>query len=123
MERLKTILNEIPDYVINNVLLFQKLDKEYKYNAQNNRIVDGKMFSIKHIKDKSWLGLWYRATGIDELLYINWLYAGLQYDEYRDNLIQSYLRAHPKEKYIPYSIAMADRDLKKILKNNIISSL
>lgn len=115
--KLETIFSDkIPEDVQSHMEILKKLDSEYSLYAKNNRWQDGIMFSPKHIKDKSWEGLWLHATGMDLDLYINWLFAGYKYPEYKNNtLMHFYKEAHPKEKYVPYSIILANEDLKKKL--------
>lgn len=116
--KLKDIFkNEIPEDVENNIKFFQDIDIEYLLNAKNNRgAYDKIMFSPKHIINKEWRGLWLHATGIDANLYMNWLYAGIVRKEYREYSLEYwYKQAHPKEKYVPYSIVMASKSLNNYL--------
>lgn len=121
MNTLDTIFpNGIPNVIKTKIEFFKELDDEYKLYASNNRKHDGIMFSTQHIKNKNWKGLWLHATGIDLDIYINWLCAGLMYKNYQENTLSYwYKEAHPKEKYIPYSIVTANEDLHGILKNQI----
>lgn len=110
--KLEYILKTIPKSK-KSIDFFKELDEQYKINAKNNRgVYDTTIFSPKHIINKKWIGLWLKATGIDMDLYINWLYAGLTIKEYKEKTIEYwYKEAHPKEKYIPYSISKANEDL------------
>lgn len=105
--------DEIPEIVKEHIMFFEELDNEYKLYANNNRNNDRIMFSLNHIKNKNWRGLWLHATGADKNIYINWLYSGYKYEDYREkSLLQVYKESYPNEKYIPYSIITADNDLK-----------
>jgi len=99
------------------VEFFEELDGQYKVNAFSNRNSDDiVMFSPKHIINKEWIGLWLKATGMDLDLYLNWLYAGLTIPKYKTSTLEFwYKEAHPKEKYIPYSISKANKDLHEII--------
>lgn len=94
-----------------NLNLFRSLDEEYILYAENTSgIYNHIVFSPKHIKNKNWRGLWYRATGIDVIIYVTWLIHGIDSGSKID-LIAEYKEAHPNERYIPYSIIMASATL------------
>lgn len=96
--------------------LFKELDEEYRLYAENTSgIYNHIIFSPKHIKNKKWRGLWYRATGVDVIIYVTWLIHGIDSDS-EINLIEEFKESHPKEKYIPYSIIMASNTLSHVKK-------
>lgn len=114
----KLLSLNIPE-IKENLNLFRSLDEEYKLYAENTSgMLNHIIFSPKHIKNKNWRGLWYRATGVDVIIYVTWLIHGLDSDSEID-LIAEFKESHPKEKYIPYSIVMANTTLSHIKKMSI----
>lgn len=121
-ERETRLLNLSIPQIKEIIDFFKKLDEEYKLYAENTSSILANnflMFSPKFIKNKNWRGFWYRATGRDTDLYIHWLISGLDKDTY-NSLIESYKEAHPREKYIPYSIIKANNTLLQIKKGTTI---
>jgi hypothetical protein len=110
---LMTNFNYIPDFVINNLNFFKQIDNEYTNNIKKKNISNKLMFNPKYI-NKQWRGLWLRATGMDEKLYANWLFAGIKFENKRYILKEWYKEAHPNEKYIPNSILRAQEDIYKL---------
>jgi hypothetical protein len=120
LEERKQILLALNNQEIrDNLEFFRKLDNEYpKYAKSNRTIYDYTIFKLSHIQDKNWRGLWYKATGIDSQLYINWLYHGLTLEDSEKSIIELYKEAHPSEKYVPYSITLANQTLNNIKEKN-----
>ncbi|SJZ57573.1 hypothetical protein [Selenihalanaerobacter shriftii] len=115
----KEILNHIPDEIVKNLEFFVKLDSEFKKYGEKPQLNDPefKMFSINHIKDKSWRGVWLKATGRDSTLYLNWLFAGIKREKYKEKSLNYWYRqVHPSEKYIPHSVIVAEKMFKKYYK-------
>lgn len=115
--------HKLPSKISQRIKFFDDLDLEYLQNAKNNRgIYDNRIFALEHIINKNWRGLWLRATGMDCLIYITWLYTGLINDEFKTkSLIDYYKETHPEEKFIPYSITAAEED--KLFINSNINSI
>lgn len=119
-EKEEKLLNlDIPE-IKENIEFFKKLDEEYKLYAENTSdIFNYIMFLPKFIKNKNWRGLWYRANGADYTVYVSWLIHGLESDSEID-LIAEFKESHSKEKYIPYSIVMANNILLHIPKGTTL---
>lgn len=109
---LKLNIPEIKEWIE----LFKRLDEEYKLYAENTSgIFNHIMFSPKFIKNKNWRGLWYRANGTDYTVYVSWLSLGIESDSEID-LLSRFKESHPRERYIPYSIVLANNTLLHIKK-------
>lgn len=112
----------IPEHIKNNIMKYTRMDDEYLENAKKAREDDMRVLKLDNIKNTSWHGYWNKATGNDKLLYMCYIITSMS-DINKDNkkeILDEYIKYHPKEKHIPQSILDALDDC-NIAKMNILS--
>lgn len=112
------ISHGVSEEMIEHIELFCILDKEYKEHIKSPGRTPMEQPILK--KDPSWKGFWLKATGNDFSLYIHWIKAGIQEQEYKTKtFIEKYLEEHPKIKdlsEVPYAVKTANIIFEKYYK-------
>jgi len=107
--------NELKQDIIECINFFKNLDNEFNNKNKNKTIKLAWTKENEKLKNKHWEGFWLHASGFDLDLFLNWLEAGLKYEKYKTNTLEYWFKInHPSSNFVPYSITIANKMLKKV---------